>query len=161
MQRISSSGIRRRLEDELVERMDYSNNRQVCVWATNLWSVVIPSEAEKMIAPMTGKANEFGDQKLVIGNMKMQSKVVQEKAKEQDDQLNSEIRSLFVAGTSLPVASKSLEQRRSLLAPVPESPTTAGMTIEIYTPPDTTKLHIHKKAAHQASQNHDSQMSSL
>nr|GEY51018.1 ubiquitin-conjugating enzyme E2 variant 1D isoform X1 [Tanacetum cinerariifolium] len=89
----------------------------------------------------------------------MQSKVAQEKAKEQNDQLHSEIRSLFVAGTSL-VASKSLE-RRSLLAPVPESPTTAGMTIEIYTPPATTKLHIHKKAAHQASQNHENQMSSL
>nr|GEV97478.1 hypothetical protein [Tanacetum cinerariifolium] len=110
--------------------MDY-NNRQVCVFSRNLWSVVIPSEAEKMIAPVMGKANEFGDQK-----------------------------SLFVAGTSLPVASKSLE-RRSLFVPVPESPTTAGMAIEIYTPPNTTKLHIHKKAAHQASQNHDSQMSSL
>ncbi|GKB96365.1 hypothetical protein Tco_0982502, partial [Tanacetum coccineum] len=33
------------------------------------------------------KKEKFGDRKLVIGNMKMQSKVVQEKAKEQDNQL--------------------------------------------------------------------------
>ncbi|GJS62593.1 ERBB-3 binding protein 1 isoform X1, partial [Tanacetum coccineum] len=31
----------------------------VCVWAWNLWSVVFPSESEKMIAPMTVKANKL------------------------------------------------------------------------------------------------------
>ena len=47
--------------------------------------------------------------KLVMGNMSMQSKVVQEKAKKQEDLLNSEIRSLLMAGTSLSVARKSLQ----------------------------------------------------
>lgn len=47
--------------------------------------------------------------KLVMGNMSMNLKVVQEKAKKQEDQLNSEIRSLLMAGTSLSVASRSLQ----------------------------------------------------
>ncbi|GKB94752.1 hypothetical protein Tco_0980889, partial [Tanacetum coccineum] len=54
--------------------------------------------------------------KLVMGNMSMQSKVVQEKAKKQEDQLNSEIRSLLMAGTSLSVASKSLQEANNSLA---------------------------------------------
>ncbi|GJZ18949.1 protein farnesyltransferase subunit beta [Tanacetum coccineum] len=32
---------------------------KVCVWAWNLWSVVFPSESEKIIAPVTGKANKL------------------------------------------------------------------------------------------------------
>ncbi|GJT16025.1 hypothetical protein Tco_0874731, partial [Tanacetum coccineum] len=35
-----------------------SNYDLVCVWASNLWSVVFPSESEKMIAPVTRKANK-------------------------------------------------------------------------------------------------------
>lgn len=54
--------------------------------------------------------------KLVMGNMSMQSKVVQEKAKKQEDLLNSEIRSLLMAGTSLSVASKSLQEANNSLA---------------------------------------------
>ncbi|GJT91473.1 hypothetical protein Tco_1080318 [Tanacetum coccineum] len=56
----------------------------------------------------------FGARKLVIGNMKMESKVVQEKAKEEEDQLNSQIRPLLMAGTFLPVANKTLEPIRAL-----------------------------------------------
>ncbi|GKC67022.1 hypothetical protein Tco_1099620 [Tanacetum coccineum] len=40
----------------------------------------------------------------------MLSKIVQEKAKEQEDQLNSEIRTLDMAGTFLPLTIKSLEE---------------------------------------------------
>lgn len=54
--------------------------------------------------------------KLVMGNMSMRSKVVQEKAKKQEEQLNSEIRSLLMAGTSLSVASRSLQEANSSLA---------------------------------------------
>ncbi|KAI7727542.1 hypothetical protein M8C21_003846 [Ambrosia artemisiifolia] len=54
--------------------------------------------------------------KLVMGNMSMNLKVVQEKAKKQEDQLNSEIRSLLMAGTSLSVASRSLQEENNSLA---------------------------------------------
>ncbi|KAJ9555638.1 hypothetical protein OSB04_010252 [Centaurea solstitialis] len=54
--------------------------------------------------------------KLVMGNMSMRSKVVQEKAKKQEEQLNSEIRSLLMAGTSLSVASRSLQEANNSLA---------------------------------------------
>lgn len=47
--------------------------------------------------------------KLVMGNMSMRSKVVEEKSKKQEEQLNSQIRSLLMAGTSLSVASRSLQ----------------------------------------------------
>lgn len=53
--------------------------------------------------------------KLVMGNMSMHSKVVQEKAKKQEEQLNSEIRSLLMAGTSLSVASRSLQEANNSL----------------------------------------------
>ncbi|GJR69034.1 hypothetical protein Tco_0015099 [Tanacetum coccineum] len=36
-----------------------SSLASVCVWAWNLWSVVFPSESEKIIAPVTGKANKL------------------------------------------------------------------------------------------------------
>ncbi|KAJ0620303.1 putative phosphatidylinositol 3-kinase [Helianthus annuus] len=54
--------------------------------------------------------------KLVMGNTSMNLKVVQEKAKKQEDQLNSEIRSLLMAGTSLSVASRSLQEENNSLA---------------------------------------------
>lgn len=53
--------------------------------------------------------------KLVMGNMSMHSKVVEEKVKKQEEQLSTEIRSLLVAGTALSVASKRLQEaNRSL-----------------------------------------------
>ncbi|KAI3823098.1 hypothetical protein L1987_04524 [Smallanthus sonchifolius] len=54
--------------------------------------------------------------KLVMANMSMNLKVVQEKTKKQEDQLNSEIRSLLMAGTSLSVASRSLQEENNSLA---------------------------------------------
>ncbi|XP_076889125.1 vacuolar protein sorting 38-like [Bidens hawaiensis] len=54
--------------------------------------------------------------KLVMGNMSMNLKVVQEKAKKQEEQLNSEIRSLLMAGTSLSVASRNLQEENNSLA---------------------------------------------
>ncbi|GJW88160.1 hypothetical protein Tco_0163500 [Tanacetum coccineum] len=39
-------------------RMVPLKTSMVCVWARNLWCVVFPSESEKMIAPVTGKASE-------------------------------------------------------------------------------------------------------
>ncbi|KAJ0742163.1 putative phosphatidylinositol 3-kinase [Helianthus annuus] len=54
--------------------------------------------------------------KLVMGNTSMNLKVVQEKAKKQEDQLNSQIRSLLMAGTSLSVASRSLQEENNSLA---------------------------------------------
>ncbi|KAL4591079.1 hypothetical protein LXL04_004027 [Taraxacum kok-saghyz] len=53
--------------------------------------------------------------KLVMGNMSMRSKVVQEKSKKQEEQLNSQIRSLLMAGTSLSAASKSLQEANNSL----------------------------------------------
>lgn len=47
--------------------------------------------------------------KLVMGNMSMHSKVLEEKVKKQEEQLSTEIRSLLVAGTALSVASKRLQ----------------------------------------------------
>ncbi|KAA8548397.1 hypothetical protein F0562_000081 [Nyssa sinensis] len=54
--------------------------------------------------------------KLVMGNMSMHSKVVEENVKRQEEQLSSEIRSLLIAGTSLSVASKRLQEANRLLA---------------------------------------------
>ncbi|KAA8527922.1 hypothetical protein F0562_035209 [Nyssa sinensis] len=54
--------------------------------------------------------------KLVMGNMSMHSKVVEENVKMQEEQLSIKIRSLLVAGTSLSVASKRLQEANRLLA---------------------------------------------
>lgn len=68
-------------------------------------------------------SNELGEmwekleaRKLVMGNKSMQSKVVQEKAKKQEEQLNSKIRSLLMAGTALSVASRRLQEAHKSLA---------------------------------------------
>lgn len=47
--------------------------------------------------------------KLVMGNMSMHSKVVEEKVRKQEEQLSSEIRSLLVAGTALSAARKRMQ----------------------------------------------------
>uniref|UniRef100_A0A803LZC8 UV radiation resistance-associated gene protein n=1 Tax=Chenopodium quinoa TaxID=63459 RepID=A0A803LZC8_CHEQI len=49
------------------------------------------------------------DRKLVMGNMLMQAKVVEEHAKTKEDHLATEIKSLLVSGTSLSVARKRLQ----------------------------------------------------
>ncbi|KAM7461807.1 hypothetical protein LguiA_029928 [Lonicera macranthoides] len=54
--------------------------------------------------------------KLVMGNMSMHSKVLEEKVKKQEEQLSTEIRSLLVAGTALSVASKRLQEANRSLA---------------------------------------------
>ncbi|KAK2975205.1 hypothetical protein RJ640_022097 [Escallonia rubra] len=53
---------------------------------------------------------------LVMGNLSMHSKVVEEKVKKQEEQLNTEIRSLLIAGTGLSLASKRLTEAKELLA---------------------------------------------
>ncbi|XP_047340865.1 UV radiation resistance-associated gene protein [Impatiens glandulifera] len=53
--------------------------------------------------------------KLLMGNMSMHSKIIQENVKSEKDRISSEIRSLVVAGSALSVASKGLqESTRSL-----------------------------------------------
>ncbi|CAA3030315.1 UV radiation resistance-associated gene [Olea europaea subsp. europaea] len=47
--------------------------------------------------------------KLVMGNMSMRSKVVEEKVRKQEEQLSSEIRSLLVAGTAFSAPSKRMQ----------------------------------------------------
>ncbi|CAA3024906.1 UV radiation resistance-associated gene [Olea europaea subsp. europaea] len=47
--------------------------------------------------------------KLVMGNMSMHSKVVEEKVRKQEEQLSSEIRSLLVAGAALSAPSKRMQ----------------------------------------------------
>ncbi|KAK9664554.1 hypothetical protein RND81_14G050900 [Saponaria officinalis] len=55
------------------------------------------------------------DKKLVLGNMLMQAKVVEEHAKTKEEHLSGEIRSLLVSGNSLTVSRKRLqESNRSL-----------------------------------------------
>ncbi|KAL2530941.1 hypothetical protein Fot_23542 [Forsythia ovata] len=54
--------------------------------------------------------------KLVMGNMSMHSKVVEEKVRKQEEQLSSEIRSLLVAGTALSAASKRMQDSNRALA---------------------------------------------
>ncbi|XP_059632159.1 vacuolar protein sorting 38 isoform X2 [Cornus florida] len=54
--------------------------------------------------------------KLVMGNTLMHSRVIDENVKKQEEQLSTEIRSLLVAGTSLSVASKRLQEANRLLA---------------------------------------------
>ncbi|KAL2942818.1 putative cation-transporting ATPase 13A3 [Bienertia sinuspersici] len=56
------------------------------------------------------------DRKLVMGNMLMQAKVVEEHAKTKEEHLSSEIKSLLVSGTSLSVARKKLQDSGKLLA---------------------------------------------
>ncbi|XP_021745796.1 UV radiation resistance-associated gene protein-like [Chenopodium quinoa] len=56
------------------------------------------------------------DRKLVMGNMLMQAKVVEEHAKTKEDHLATEIKSLLVSGTSLSVARKRLQESGRLLA---------------------------------------------
>ncbi|XP_021748978.1 UV radiation resistance-associated gene protein-like [Chenopodium quinoa] len=55
------------------------------------------------------------DRKLVMGNMLMQAKVVEEHAKTKEDHLATEIKSLLVSGTSLSVARKRLQESGRLL----------------------------------------------
>lgn len=54
--------------------------------------------------------------KLVMGNMSMQSKAVRGKTKKQEEQLNSEIRSLLMAGTALSAASNRLQEANKSIA---------------------------------------------
>ncbi|XP_010694941.2 vacuolar protein sorting 38 isoform X1 [Beta vulgaris subsp. vulgaris] len=54
--------------------------------------------------------------KLVMGNMLMQAKVVEEHAQTKEDHLATEIKSLLVSGTSLSVARKRLQESGRLLA---------------------------------------------
>ncbi|KAL9237829.1 hypothetical protein vseg_012332 [Gypsophila vaccaria] len=55
------------------------------------------------------------DKKLVLGNMVMQAKVVEEHAKTKEEHLSGEIRSLLVSGNSLTVSQKRLQElNRSL-----------------------------------------------
>lgn len=54
--------------------------------------------------------------KLVMGNMSMHSKVMEEKVKKQEEQLTTEIRSLLVSGTSLSAANKHLQEANRSLA---------------------------------------------
>lgn len=54
--------------------------------------------------------------KLVMGNMSMRSKIVRWKTKKQEEQLNSEIRSLLMSGTALSIASKRLQEANKSLA---------------------------------------------
>ncbi|GMH08035.1 hypothetical protein Nepgr_009875 [Nepenthes gracilis] len=56
------------------------------------------------------------DRKLVMGNMLMQSKVVEEHAKMKVEHLSSEIKSLLVSGTSLSAARKRLQDSTILLS---------------------------------------------
>jgi hypothetical protein len=69
------------------------------------------------------RSNELGEmreklesRKLVMGNMSMHSKVLQDKVKKQEEQLSTEIRSLLVAGTALSVASKRLQDANKSLS---------------------------------------------
>lgn len=48
------------------------------------------------------------DKKLVMGNMLMQAKVVEEHAKTKEEHLGTEIKSLLISGTSLSVARKRI-----------------------------------------------------
>ena len=52
---------------------------------------------------------QLESRKLMMGNTSMQSKVVKEKVKMQEEQLGAEIKSLLVAGSALSVASKHLQ----------------------------------------------------
>ncbi|KAI5650643.1 hypothetical protein M9H77_36648 [Catharanthus roseus] len=73
-------------------------------------------------AESLSRSNELDDmreklesRKLVMGNMSMHSKVIEEKVKKQEEQLTTEIRSLLVSGTALSGASKRLQEaNRSL-----------------------------------------------
>lgn len=56
------------------------------------------------------------DRKLVMGNMLMQAKVVEEHVKTKEEHLGSEIKSLLVSGTSLSVARKRLQESDRLLS---------------------------------------------
>lgn len=47
--------------------------------------------------------------KLVMGNMSMDSKVVKEKVRKQEELLSAKIRSLLAGGTSLSVASRLMQ----------------------------------------------------
>ncbi|XP_007034323.2 PREDICTED: UV radiation resistance-associated gene protein isoform X1 [Theobroma cacao] len=53
--------------------------------------------------------------KLVIGNMSMRCKLATEDAKKREEMLSTEVRSLLVAGTSLSVARKRLQESNRLL----------------------------------------------
>ncbi|KNA15725.1 hypothetical protein SOVF_095620 [Spinacia oleracea] len=56
------------------------------------------------------------DKKLVMGNMLMQAKVVEEHAKTKEEHLGTEIKSLLISGTSLSVARKRIWESCRLLA---------------------------------------------
>ncbi|WOG82804.1 hypothetical protein DCAR_0101972 [Daucus carota subsp. sativus] len=59
---------------------------------------------------------QLESRKLMMGNTSMQSKVVKEKVKMQEEQLGAEIKSLLVAGSALSVASKHLQEANVSLA---------------------------------------------
>ncbi|KAD5508903.1 hypothetical protein E3N88_16606 [Mikania micrantha] len=98
----------------------YPIYRSYCdCWMLSVFAKLIAqSEAESL--SWSNQLDEMREKlearKLVMGNMSMNLKVVQEKAKKQEDQLNSEIRSLLMAGTSLSIASRSLQEENNSLA---------------------------------------------
>lgn len=60
--------------------------------------------------------DKLESRKLVMGNMSMRSKVLREISKKQEERLNSEIRSLLIAGSALVVARRRLREANKSLA---------------------------------------------
>ncbi|GJU38280.1 hypothetical protein Tco_1191237 [Tanacetum coccineum] len=78
---------------------------------------LLQSEAEslKRSNELDEMREKLESRKLLMGNMSMQSKVVREKTKKQEEQLNSKIRYLLMAGSALSVANRRLREANKSL----------------------------------------------
>ncbi|PWA59337.1 hypothetical protein CTI12_AA392980 [Artemisia annua] len=75
----------------------------------------LEAESLKWSNELDEMREKLESRKLVMGNMSMQSKVVREKTKKQEEQLNSKIRSLLMAGSALSVANRQLQEANKSL----------------------------------------------
>ncbi|CAI9271371.1 unnamed protein product [Lactuca saligna] len=77
--------------------------------------VQVEAESLKWSNGLDEMREKLEARKLLMGNMSMRSKAVREKTKKQEEQLNSEIRSLLMVGSALSVATSRLQEANKSL----------------------------------------------
>ncbi|KAL4578443.1 hypothetical protein LXL04_014566 [Taraxacum kok-saghyz] len=87
-----------------------ANQRKLVIQEKLNSLVQLEAESLKWSNELDEMREKLEARKLMMGNISMRSKSVRRKTKKQEEQLNSEIRSILMAGTALSVASKRLQE---------------------------------------------------
>lgn len=78
--------------------------------------IQVKAESLSRLNELDEMGQKLEARKLAMGNMLMRSKIVAEDAKKQEERLSNEVRLLLVAGTALSVATKRLQEAKSLVS---------------------------------------------